>query len=251
MKYIITILILLSFHTMGRESGQTEITTDDGIEVFNKEKYYLLKTNVKIISDEYELNADLVKAYFKKDLYDITRIFSDGNVTINSSKGVRASGEKIDFDIINEDLQIFGKNSLFINNELNMTSDKEIKINNTTGIFKISGSNSRLKTNKIDITGYLIEGKFTQLENVNEVELLHVEDETQINIKTETLDMYALRAKYDKKNNIIELFDNVKILRDNESISGNYAKINTLTESYKVTSKKSEKVKVLLNKTDD
>mgnify|MGYP000333088512 FL=1 len=101
----------------------------------------MLKTNVKIISDEYELNADLVKAYFNKDLYDITRIFSEGNVTLNSSKGIEASGEKIDFDIINEDLQIFGKNSLFINNELNMTSDKEIKINNTTGNFKINGQN--------------------------------------------------------------------------------------------------------------
>ncbi len=56
----------------------------------------------------------------------------------------------------------------------------------------INGPNSRLKTDTIDITGYLIEGKFTQLENINEVELLNVEDETQINIKTETLDMYAL-----------------------------------------------------------
>ena len=199
MKYIITILIFFSFQTIGRESGQTEITTDDGIEVFNKEKYYLVKTNVKIISDEYELNADLVKAYFNKDLYDITRIFSDGNAALNSSSGIKASGEKIDFDIINENFQIFGKKSLFINNELNMTSDKEIKINNTTGNFKINWPNSRLKTNKIDITGYLIEGKFTQLENVNEVELLNVEDEAQINIKTETLDMYALRAEYDKK----------------------------------------------------
>ena len=251
MKYIITILIFFSFHTVGRESGQTEITTDDGIEVFNKEKYYLLKTNVKIISDEYELNADLVKAYFNKDLYDITRILSDGNVTLNSSSGIKASGEKIDLDIISEDLQIFGKNSLFINNELNMTSDKEIKINNTTGIFKVSGPNSGLKTNTIDITGYLIEGKFTQLENVNELELLYVEDKTQLNIKTETLDMYALRADYNKKINIIELFDNVKIYRDNESILGDYAKINTLTESYKVTSKKSGKVKVLLDKTDE
>ena len=106
MKYIITILIFFSFQTIGRESGQTEITTDDGIEVFNKEKYYLLKTNVKIISDEYELNADLVKAYFNKDLYDITRISSNGNVTLNSSKGIKATGEKIDFDIVNEDLQI-------------------------------------------------------------------------------------------------------------------------------------------------
>ena len=42
---------------MGRESGQTEITTDDGIEVFNKEKYYLLKKNVKINSDEYKLEC--------------------------------------------------------------------------------------------------------------------------------------------------------------------------------------------------
>ena len=251
MKYIITILIFFSFQTIGRESGQTEITTDDGIEVFNKEKYYLLKTNVKIISDEYELNADLVKAYFNKDLYDITRIFSDGNVTLNSSKGVKASGEKIDFNLINEDLQIFGKNSLFINNELNMTSDKEIKINNITGNFMVNGPNSRLKSNTIDITGYLIKGKFSQIENINEVELLYVEDETQVNIKTETLDMYALRADYDKKINIIELFDNVKIYRDNESILGDYAKINTLTESYKVTSKESGKVKVLLDKTDE
>ena len=58
--------------------------------------------------------------------------------------------------------------------------------------------------------------------------------------------MFALKANYDKKNNIIELFDNVKILRDEESIYGDYAKINTLTESYKVTSKKSAKVKALL-----
>ena len=251
MKYIISILIFFSCQAMGRKSGQIEITTDDGIEVFNKEKYYLLKTNVKIISDEFELSADLVKAYFNKDLYDIIRISSDGNVMLNSSKGIEASGEKIDFDIINEDLQIFGKNSILINNELNMISDREIKVNNTKGDFIINGPNSRLKSNKIDISGYLIKGKFTQVEKTNEVELLDVQDKTQINIKTETLDMYALRAKYDRKNNIIELFGNVRILRDNESISGNYAKINTLTESYKVTSKKSEKVKVLLNKTDE
>ena len=111
--------------------------------------------------------------------------------------------------------------------------------------------NSRLKSNKIDISGYLIEGKFSKIENANEIELLDVRDKKQINIKTETLDMYALSAKYDKKNNIIELFDNVIILRDNESISGSYAKINTLTESYKVISKKSEKVKVLLNKKNE
>ena len=99
MKFLTIILILFSFQTIGREAGQTEITTEEGIEVFKKEKYYLLKKNVKITSDEFELNADLVKAYFDEGLYDIEKIYSNGNVILTSSKGIRALGEKIDFDI--------------------------------------------------------------------------------------------------------------------------------------------------------
>ena len=63
--------------------------------------------------------------------------------------------------------------------------------------------------------------------------------------------MYALKAEFDKKNNVIELFDNVKIFRNKELITGDYAKIDTLDESYKITSKKTKKVKVLLKKTND
>ena len=71
---------------MEEKPGQTEITTDEGIEVFQKEKYYLLKKNVKIISDEFELKADLVKAFFDEDLYDIGEIYSNGNVILNIVK---------------------------------------------------------------------------------------------------------------------------------------------------------------------
>ena len=251
MRFLIIILILYSFQTFGKKAGQTEITTEGGIEVFKKEKYYLLKKNVKVISDEFELKADLVKAFFDEGLYDIEEIYSNGNVTLTSSKGIRAIGEKIDFDTKKEDIKIYGKKSLLITNELEMTSDGSIKVNNLTGLFTINGSNSKLKSDDVNITGNFIDGKFIKLEKINEVENLYVEDKTEINIKTETLDMYALRANYDKKNNIIELFENVKIYRDNETISGDYAKINTLDESYKVTSKKSEKVKVLLKEKDE
>ena len=251
MKFLKIIFILYSLQVFGREAGQTEITTEDGIEVFKKEKYYLLKKNVKVTSDQFELNADLVKAYFGEGLYDIERIDSNGSVILTSSQGIRAIGEKIDFDIKKEDIKIYGKNSLLITNELKMTSDGSIKVNNLTGLFTINGNNSKLENNEVNISGHFIDGKFIKLEKVNEVENLYVEDKTEINIKTETLDMYALRANYDKKNNIIELFENVRIYRDNETISGDYAKINTLDESYKVTSKKSEKVKVLLKEKDE
>ena len=64
--------------------------------------------------------------------------------------------------------------------------------------------------------------------------------------------MYALKAIYDKKNNIIELFDKVKVIREQESIVGDYARINTLDESYKVTSEKSnKKVRVLLKEKEE
>ena len=50
------IIIFFSSSTLSREVGQTEITTDEGIEVFQNEKYYLLKNNVQIISDDFQLD---------------------------------------------------------------------------------------------------------------------------------------------------------------------------------------------------
>ena len=72
-KYVIFFLIvLLNYkYAFSRNIGETEITTEDGIEVFQEEKYYLLKKNVEIVSDEFELNGNLVKIFFEKDLYDI------------------------------------------------------------------------------------------------------------------------------------------------------------------------------------
>ena len=39
----ITLLILFLNNINAKELGQTQITAEDGIEVFQKEKYYLLK----------------------------------------------------------------------------------------------------------------------------------------------------------------------------------------------------------------
>ena len=43
MRLLILFIFLFSFQLLAREAGQIEITTDEGIEVFKKEKYYLLK----------------------------------------------------------------------------------------------------------------------------------------------------------------------------------------------------------------
>ena len=251
---MIKLLIIFCFFTTilsAREIGQTEITTEEGIEVYQKEKYYLLKKNVEIISDNFKLTADLVKAFFDKDLYDITNIQAEGNVILKSTKEIQAMGNKIDFNAKNENIHIEGKGSYLKNKTIIMKSDKLIEVNNDSGEFKLSGFNSEITTTNLLITGTKIDGNFINKKGENIVEKLKVEDNSQIFIKTETLEMYALKAEYDKKNNIIELFDNVKIFRNEELITGDYAKINTLDESYKITSKKTKKVKVLLKKKND
>ena len=244
-KFLI-IFFLLTTSLKAQDTSQTEITTEEGIEVYQKEKYYLLKKNVEINSDNLNLKADLVKVFFDKDLYDITNIYSNGNVILESNQGIKATGNKIDFNAKNESILIEGKQSYLENKTIVMKSDELIEVNNILGEFKLLGFNSEIITNDLNIIGARIEGNYTNVDGKNVVEKLIVEDNTQIFIKTNTLDMFALKAKFDKKNNIIELFNNVKIFRGKELITGDYAKINTLDESYKITSNKTNKVRVLL-----
>ena len=248
MKILSIILILISKNLIALNANQTEITTDEGIEIFQEEKYYLLKKNVEIVSNNFTLSADIVKAYFDKDLYDIIKIESLENVTLSSQNGIIAKGQKIFFSIKEEKIFIEGVNSSLINNDMQMFSDVSIEINNYTGEFKLRGDNSKLINNDLNIRGSIIDGFFVNNNDINEINSLYVQDENEINIKTSKINMYAKKSNYSKENNLIELFENVKIIRSNETIIGDYAKINILNESIKVTSDKtSNKVKILLN----
>ena len=149
MKIIIIYFFLFFSILQARELGQTEITTEEGIEVYQKEKYYLLKKNVEIESDNFKLTAQKVKAYFDKDLYDIVDIYSQGNVILESNQGLRVVGNEVDYNVKKEIINIRGKGSLLQNNEMTMFSDGSINLNNISGEFKLYGLNSKLFTDKI------------------------------------------------------------------------------------------------------
>lgn len=251
MKFLIIILILLPLKIYARDDGQTEITTDEGIEVFQNEKYYLLKKNVRIISDSFQLTADIVKAYFDKDLYDIIKIESEGNVKLSSDQGIDAKGHIINFSTKTENISVLGKNSYLNYKEIRMSSNNLIEVNNLLGKFTLKGNDSKLISSDIEIYGDLIEGNYENINQINEINKLFVSDNEVANIKTKKINMFALKAKYNKKENIIELFDNVKVIRGNEIIVGDYANINTLDESYKVKSNNKTKVKVLINQPNE
>ena len=254
MKIIIIILFLLISHnsSFSRNIGETEITTEEGIEVFQNEKYYLLKKNVKIESDTFNLTGDLIKIFFEKDLYDIKIIDAVGNVKmVSDSYRIKANGENLVFIVKTEEISLKGLNSNLITEDTDMYSDGTIIVNNITGDFLIEGQNSSLDTEDIFIEGEYIEGNFSNNNESKEINLLNVLDTKIAYIKTDDTEMYSNKINYDKKTSLIELENNVKIIRGGETITGDYGTLDTATNSYKVKSKDSKKVKVIILNQDE
>ena len=251
---IIIILFLLISHnsSFSRNIGETEITTEEGIEVFQNEKYYLLKKNVKIESDTFNLTGDLIKIFFEKDLYDIKIIDAVGNVKmVSDSYRIKANGENLVFIVKTEEISLKGLNSNLITEDTDMYSDGTIIVNNISGDFLIEGQNSSLDTEDIFIEGEYIEGNFSNNNENKEINLLNVLDKKIAYIKTDDTEMYSNKINYDKKTSLIELENNVKIIRGGETITGDYGTLDTATNSYKVKSKDSKKVKVIILNQDE
>ena len=252
-KLVIFFFIIFYFNSaISRDAGETEITTEDGIEVFQEEKYYLLKKNVEIFSDDLELKGQLVKIFFEKDLYDIKELVASENVEfVSELYNLNGKGNNVKFNIIDQKIFINGKNSELYLETTEMLSDGKIIVNNLDSTFLIDGPNSKLVSDNIYITGSKIDGTFETINNKRDIANLNVEDKNKLNIKTDDIEMFSKKAVYDKKKSTIELFDNVLIKRGNEIISGDYGIINTTKNSYKVSSNNSKKVKAIIAGTDE
>tara|TARA_A100001011_G_scaffold350297_1_gene389485 strand:+ start:25 stop:786 length:762 start_codon:yes stop_codon:yes gene_type:complete len=245
--FILIIVFLLPLNTFARNKGETEITTEDGIEVYQNEKFYLLKKNVKIVSDNFTLNADNVKINFDKSLYDITILDAKGNVKfVSQISNTEGSGATLNFEIKDEKLKVEGENSKLKTNNIEMFSDGFIEVSNITGEFFLKGLNSKLRNENIIIRGFSIDGIFSNNNDIKEIIYLNVSDEKISYIKNNDTEMYAKKINFDSSISRIELFDEVTIIRNDEKITGDYGTLDTKNNSYKIKSKDQSKVKALI-----
>ena len=243
---IICIFILCQ-NVYARSEGETEITTEDGIEVFQNEKYYLLKKNVKIDSDSFVLQADNVKINFNKNLYDITEFNADGGVNFDSQKyEMQGNGEFLKFKVKVEKLKIEGQGSELITKDVKMFSDGFIEVDNIRGDFSLKGLNSRLVNENILIKASSIDGVFSDVVDKKEITFLKVFDEKISYVKNNDTEMYAKNINFNGETSIIELIDDVVIIRNEERITGDYGTLDTINNSYKIKSNDQGKVKIVI-----
>ena len=249
MNIIIKIILiaLFSITLNARELGETEITTEDGIEVFQNEKFYLLKKNVTIESDNFTLNANDVKINFDKSLYDITVLNAEGDVDFFSEAfELSGVGNILTFEVKTEKLKVEGQGSKLVTKDIKMFSDGFIEVNNQNGDFSLKGVNSKLINESILIKAEKINGNFSEKKDIKEITFLKVSDDAISYVKNNDTEMYAKKINFDYETSIIELIDNVIIVRNDEKITGDYGTLDTTNNSYKIKSKNQSKVKVII-----
>ena len=132
-----------------------------------------------------------------------------------------------------------------------MLSDGKIIVNNMSGSFSINGANSYLKSENISINGNNIAGIFDSNDQVSDIYKIEVNDENIAYVDTNNNEMFANIIKYNKEISLIELEKNVKIISDGETITGDYATIDTKNNSYKIRSDNSKKVRVLISNNNE
>ena len=107
-------------------------------------------------------------------------------------------------------------------------------------------SNSKLRNENIFIKANAIDGIFLNGVNAMQITLLRVSDEKISYVKNNDTEMYAKKINFDNDISIIELIDNVTIIRNGEKITGDYGTLDTKNNSYKIKSKDQTKVKAII-----
>ena len=127
-----------------------------------------------------------------------------------------------------------------------MFSDGFIEVNNLNGDFFLKGTNSKLVNDNIIIKAEKINGNFSEKANQKEITYLEVIDKNISYVKNNDTEMYAKKINFDNDTSIIELIDEVIIIRNQEQITGDYGTLDTKNNSYKIKSNNQNNVKVII-----
>ena len=159
---------------------------------------------------------------------------------------MRGIGENLRFQVSIEKLKIEGVKSELITEDIKMFSDGFIEVNNLSGDFLLKGKNSKLINETILIEGDYIDGNFSNLVDKKQINLLKVSDKKISYIKNKDIEIFAKKINFNNNTSIIELIDDVTIIRNGEKVSGDYGTLDTKKNSYKIKSTDQTKVKAII-----
>ena len=206
-----------------------EIHAEEGIEWIQEKKVYVARGKAQAIRGELLLDADVLTAHYRpteEGGTDVWRLDADGNVKIRNPSSVTYDDRGV-FDVPKGILVLTGRNlkletggnTVTARDSLEYWQAKDMAV--ARGNAHVVSEDRQMDADILTAYFHKVPGKGTELQ------LIEAFGNVTINTPTETAT--SKRGVYDMVTGIVSIFGSVKILRDNDQLTGEYGEVNLNT----------------------
>lgn len=221
-----------------------EIQADDGIEWQQDGQVFLARGNARATRGELSINADLLRAYYRKGEKggtEISRIDAVGSVEI-ASTGEKAFGETAVYDVDQSVMVLSGKKVRLVTAQDEITADRQLEYYELKRMAVARGNAVARRADRTLKTEVLV--AYFKNDKAGKSRIHRVDAFDDIYIKTVQDEVWAERGVYNVDSGIVTLSGDVRIARDDNKLAGCSAEVNLNSGISKLKSCKNSKNRV-------
>lgn len=237
-KKIIFILIFIFFKEIGSQQLLTnnsndvdnpiEIFAEEGIEWHKNNQKYIARGNANAKKGDLVIKSDYLEANYKDSNgsdNEITFLKALGNVYIENKQAKILGGKTAHYDLKKEYFNVSGKELKLISENDELTSNLKIEFWKVDNIAIATGKAKAKRNSKYTIFADKLVWHLTLL-NDEEYKVKKILAYDNVKIESNNEIAYSDKALYNDTKEICKLFGNVKLKKDNNYLTGDYAEMN-------------------------
>lgn len=218
----------LNLTSGGDDGGPIDIVAEDGIEWQQSNSVFLARGNARAIRGEVEVNADILKAYYRDSdgPSQIWRLDAEGSVTIESPSE-KVTGDLAIYDVQNGVLVVRGRDVRFIAGADTITADEQLEYWESKQLAVARGNATAVREDK-RLNARVLAAYFRRVaDGKTDVDRIEAFDDVTITTATERIT--ASRGVYTVATGIVTLTGNVRVTRDGNTVEGCNAEVDLNT----------------------
>ncbi len=197
-----------------------EVQAEDGIEWQQDEQVFLARGHARATRGEVSIDADLLRAYYRKGAKggtEISRIDAVGSVKIVSG-GETAFGDTAVYDVDKSVMVLSGKKVRLVAAEDEITADRQLEYYELKRMAVARGNAVARRADRTLKTKVLV--AYFKNDEAGKSRVHRIDAFDDIYIKTIQDEVWAERGVYNVDSGIVTLSGDVRISRDNNELAG-------------------------------
>ena len=206
----------------------SEIYAEEGIEWHKNIQKYIAKGNANARKADLLIKSDYMEAKYEdseNSENEITLLMAKGNVFIENSQAKIFGGHTAFYDLKKEYFKVTGNKLKLVSQNDELTSNNKIEFWKMDNVAIATGKAKAVKESKYTISADKLVWHLKLLNNEEyKVKKIFAYDNVKIENNNEVA--YSDKALYNETKEICKLFGNVKLKKDNNFLTGEYAEMN-------------------------